>query len=83
MPRAGSGESGWGTSRGAEGLLRVQLPQDRALHIEVNGKHADGLLYSGKAVEGLPEGLELYFPPASAVNPNDARDGAGRKWAKC
>lgn len=46
---------------------------------QVDGKHRDGLLYSGKALEGMHPGLLVYFPPSTAVNPQDARDGGCSK----
>ena len=54
--------------------MRVALPERRFLHIELNGRHADALLYSGKVLRPSPAVL-LYFPPASAVNPDDATAG--------
>lgn len=48
--------------------------------LQINGEHRDDLLYKGDSVPGLPEGVVVYFPPASAVNPRDARDGEQRLW---
>ncbi|KAI8477400.1 MAG: hypothetical protein J3K34DRAFT_515740 [Monoraphidium minutum] len=56
--------------------VRVALPDDCFLHVVLNGAHRDHLLYSGLAImEGMPEGTVVYFPPATVVNPGDARDG--------
>ena len=54
--------------------MRVRMPEREFLHIELNGRHADGLLYSGRALRPS-KGALVYFPPATAVNPNDATDG--------
>lgn len=61
--------------------MRVVLP-DRPFAIHLNGKRRDDLLHSGKVVHaGGATGGDtrsaalLYFPPASAVNPGDAKDG--------
>ena len=63
--------------------MRVTMP-DRPFAITLNGRRRDDLLHSGKVVRaargaGGPASSSpaplLYFPPASAVNPGDARDG--------
>lgn len=69
--------------------MRVVMPE-KAFSIVLNGVPRDDLLYSGHVVHGPAEGAAaaknnlpktrgkaplLYFPPASAVNPGDARDG--------
>ncbi|KAI8473400.1 MAG: hypothetical protein J3K34DRAFT_411258 [Monoraphidium minutum] len=55
--------------------MRVKLPAGRFLHVELNGAHRDELAGSGAPAEGMPPGVVVYFPPASAVNPGDASDG--------
>ncbi|KAI8466804.1 MAG: hypothetical protein J3K34DRAFT_52212 [Monoraphidium minutum] len=55
--------------------MRVKLPKGRFLSIELNGKNRDELAGSGRLAKGLPAGVSVYFPPATAVNPNDASDG--------
>lgn len=54
--------------------MRVAFPDQEFLHVEVNGAHRDDLLYSGKLLRPSPDVL-IYFPPAQAVNPGDAKDG--------
>ena len=63
--------------------MRAVMP-DRPFAIRLNGQRRDDLLHSGKVVHAGAGGgaantrsgsALLYFPPASAVNPGDARDG--------
>ena len=60
--------------------MRVKMPERKFLHIELNGRHADELLHSGRVLRLSKDAL-VYFPPATAINPNDATDGATRGWA--
>lgn len=64
--------------RGIKGLLRVELDDAFDSHLftaTLNGRNADHLLHSGTSAGQLPDSVSLYFPPATAVNPNDAHDG--------
>ncbi|KAI8470958.1 MAG: hypothetical protein J3K34DRAFT_393209, partial [Monoraphidium minutum] len=55
--------------------MRVKLPEGRFLHVELDGAHRDDLAGSGTSAPGMPPGVVVHFPPASAVNPGDASDG--------
>lgn len=54
--------------------MRVSFPDDAFLHIDINGRHLDELLYSGKSIRTSEHSL-VYFPPLTALNGGDDRDG--------
>ncbi|KAI8464994.1 MAG: hypothetical protein J3K34DRAFT_438474 [Monoraphidium minutum] len=61
------------------GAVRTVVSPDFKGHlfkVSINGQPRDWMAGSGEDVAGLPEGLSLYFPPATAVNPGDGDDGA-------
>lgn len=51
------------------------LDDSNFLQLELNGQRQDDLLYSGKSYKGPNKGVMLYFPPRTAVNKDDAKDG--------
>ncbi|KAI8464992.1 MAG: hypothetical protein J3K34DRAFT_525742 [Monoraphidium minutum] len=60
------------------GTLRAVVSpafKGRLFTVSINGQPRDWMVGSGEDVAGLPEGLSLYFPPATAVNPGDGDDG--------